>query len=60
MTVEQLSADFDCGERAAERIEKAWWRPALQVALATGDQRIIDAFVRFFKMVERAEPTISH
>ena len=52
MTEEQLSADFDCGERAAERIEKVWWWPALQVAL--------DQCVRFFKMVERhqieAEP----
>ena len=58
MTEEQFFADFDCGERVAERIEKAWWRPALQVA--SGDQETIDAFARFFKMVERhqieAEP----
>jgi hypothetical protein len=42
----------DAGRRAAERVETAWWREPLRVVLATGDQGLIDDFVKLFKAVE--------
>jgi hypothetical protein len=40
------------GRRFAEAAERSPWTRDLRAALATGDQRLIDAFVRRFKQAE--------
>jgi hypothetical protein len=38
--------------RTVERIEQSWRREPLRAVLATGDQELIDDFVRLFKKAE--------
>ena len=47
---EALIAEFEeRARRTVERIERSWWREPLLAVLATGDQELIDEFVKRFR-----------